>query len=158
MTHDELNTGVELSTVESWAMLREAPVGRLAVVFEGNPEIFPLTHLIDQDCIVFRTDSGSKLAGAAGCRVAFEVDGYDRSTSTAWSVVVKGEAELVESMNDLLKVIELPLVPWHPAPKPHFLRIKPDVMTGLRFDVQRDQSARPPARTAHPLSPARSSR
>jgi hypothetical protein len=135
MTHDELNTGVELSTAQSWALLRQAVVGRLAVIVDGRPDIFPVNHHIDNDCVVFRTDNGTKLAGAAGRPVAFEVDGYDLTTGSAWSVVVKGEAHQVNVMHDLLKAIELPLIPWHGAPKPHFIRIEPDIITGLRFDV-----------------------
>ena len=143
MTNDELNTGVELSTTESWTLLREAVVGRLAVIVDDRPDIFPVNHLVDHGSVVFRTAAGSKLAGAAGHFVAFEVDGYDRLTASAWSVVMKGEAQEVNRLYDVLEVIELPLFPWHTAPKPHFIRIEPDSITGRRFGVS--GGARSPA-------------
>lgn len=126
---------VELSAAESWTLLRRAVVGRLALTIDGRPEIFPVNHMVDHGSVVFRTALGTKLAGAVGHWVAFEVDGYDRSTVSAWSVVVKGTAREVERMYDVLDAFELPLFPWHSAPKPHFIRIEPDIISGRRFEV-----------------------
>ena len=135
MSNDEQNAGVELSATESWTLLRQAAVGRLAVIVDDRPDIFPVNHLVDHGSVVFRTASGTKLAGAAGHWVAFEVDGYDLESATAWSVVMKGEAQQVNRLYDVLEVIELPLFPWHSLPKPHFIRIEPDSLTGRRFEV-----------------------
>jgi len=135
MSNEELNEGVELSTAESWALLREAVVGRLAVIIDDRPDIFPVNHLVDRGSVVFRTAAGTKLAGSAGQWVAFEVDGYDLLTASAWSVVMKGEAQQVNRLYDVLEVIDLPLFPWYSAPKPHFIRIEPDSITGRRFEV-----------------------
>lgn len=126
---------VELSAAESWALLRRAVVGRLALTIDGRPEIFPVNHMVDHGSVVFRTALGTKLAGAVGHWVAFEVDGYDRATVSAWSVVVKGTAREVQSMYDVLDAFELPLFPWHSAPKPHFVRIEPDSISGRRLEV-----------------------
>lgn len=135
MSDDQLNEIVELSTAESWTLLREAVVGRLAVIVDDRPEIFPINHLVDRGSVVFRTAAGTKLAGCAGHWVAFEVDGYDMETASAWSVVIKGEAQQVNRLYDVLEVIELPLFPWSSAPKPHFIRIEFDSITGRRFEV-----------------------
>jgi len=135
MSDVELNEGVELSTAESWAWLRQAGVGRLAVIVDGHPDIFPVNHVVDHDSVVFRSAAGTKLAGCAGHPVAFEVDGYDLANATAWSVVVKGQAVQVNRLYDVLEVIELPLFPWHSGPKPHFIRIEADTITGRRFEV-----------------------
>jgi nitroimidazol reductase NimA-like FMN-containing flavoprotein (pyridoxamine 5'-phosphate oxidase superfamily) len=70
--------------------------------------------------------------------VAFEVDGYDVEASTAWSVVVKGTAQEILRLYDVLAAFELPLFPWHSSPKPHFIRIEPDSITGRRFQVTGD--------------------
>ena len=127
--------GVALSTTEAWTLLREAEVGRLAVIVDGRPDIFPVNHLVDHGTVVFRTAVGTKLAGAAGHHVAFEADGYEPATGSAWSVVIKGEAEHVNRLYDMLEVVALPLFPWHSAPKPHFIRITPETITGRRFEV-----------------------
>ncbi len=129
------NAGVELSATESWALLRQTGVGRLAVIVDDRPEIFPVNHLVDHGSVVMRTALGTKFKGAVGHWVAFEVDGYDPETGTAWSVVLKGEGQEVNRLYDVLEVIELPLFPWHSAPKAHFIRIEPYSVTGRRFEV-----------------------
>lgn len=135
MSLDERTDGVDLATAQAWTLLAESVVGRLAVIVDGRPEIFPVNHLVDQGSVVFRTAAGTKLAGCAGHWVAYEVDGYDMATASAWSVVIKGEAQQVNRLYDVLEVIELPLFPWFSAPKPHFVRIVPDSITGRRFEV-----------------------
>ncbi|MEO6145151.1 MAG: pyridoxamine 5'-phosphate oxidase family protein [Dermatophilaceae bacterium] len=136
MNNDEPKAIVELSSAESWTLLREAVVGRLAVVVDDRPDIFPVNHLVDLGSVVFRTAPGTKLNAAIGHHVAFEVDGYDVETTSAWSVVVKGRASAVNRLDDVLAVIALPPFAWHSAPKPHFIRIEPDSITGRRFEVR----------------------
>ena len=127
--------GIELSVAESWALLRESGVGRLAVIVDDRPEIFPVNHLVDHGSLVLRTALGTKFRGAVGHWVAFETDGYDPETGSAWSVVLKGEGQEVNRLYDVLEVIELPLFPWDSAPKSHFIRIEPHSITGRRFEV-----------------------
>ena len=137
MNNQEMSAGVELSATESWALLRQAAVGRLAVIIDGRPDIFPVNHVVDHGSLVFRTAAGSKLAGAVGNQVAYEVDGYDPETASAWSVVVKGHAHEVNRLYDVLEAVGLPLFPWHTTLKPHFVRIEPDKLTGRRFKLTR---------------------
>lgn len=122
-----------LSVSESWALLREAQVGRLAVVIDDHPEIFPVNHIVDHGTVVFRTAEGTKLAAAVGRQVAFEADGYDVGTGEAWSVVVKGKAYEVKQLHEVIDALELPLFPWHATPKPRIIRIQVDSITGRRF-------------------------
>ena len=111
---------------------------------------------------MFRTAEGTKLAAAVlGQAVAFEVDGYDPGSGEAWSVVIKGRAVEIERMQELFDAVELPLFPWHAAPKPRFVRIEPDELTGRRFHVvqgRRPSSAKDPAKGHCPVcrrAPAR---
>jgi uncharacterized protein len=119
-------------------LLARAEVGRLAVAVQGDPEIFPVNFVIDNRTVLFRTAEGTKLASVAvSARVAFEVDGFDGATGEAWSVVVRGTAELLEHLNDVYAAQELPLFPWDAAPKPVFVRITPRAVTGRRFTAVR---------------------
>ena len=127
---------VELSSSECWGLLREAVVGRMAVIVDDHPEIFPVNHIVDRGSLVFRTAAGTKLSASVGHVVAFEVDGYDPVTGNAWSVVVKGRAVEVTRLYEVLEAVELPLFPWHSLPKPRFVRIDADSITGRRFRVQ----------------------
>jgi nitroimidazol reductase NimA-like FMN-containing flavoprotein (pyridoxamine 5'-phosphate oxidase superfamily) len=132
---------------ECWELLRSAEVGRLAVSILERPDIFPINHVVDRGRIVFRTAAGTKLAAAVlGRAVAFEVDGYDPAKGEAWSVVVKGRARELEAMQEVVDALELPLFPWSAGPKPRFVRIDPDSVTGRRFQVV-DLPAEPKAPT-----------
>ena len=136
MTVSNRSGVLELEHHECLALLRSAEVGRLAVCVAGHPDIYPINFVVDHGTVVFRTAEGSKLAAAIlGVAVAFEADGYDADAGEAWSVVVKGRAREIERVHDLLEATDLPLFPWHAAPKPRFVRIAPDEITGRRFSV-----------------------
>jgi nitroimidazol reductase NimA-like FMN-containing flavoprotein (pyridoxamine 5'-phosphate oxidase superfamily) len=108
----------------------------LAVAINNHPDIFPINFVVDHGTVVFRTAEGTKLAASVlGQAVAFEVDGYDAASGEAWSVVIKGHASEIQRMQELFDASELPLFPWHAAPKPRFVRIVPDELTGRRFHV-----------------------
>ena len=123
-----------LSEADCLALLQVTEVGRLAIAINNVPDIFPLNFVVDHGTIVFRSAEGTKLAGAVlGKSVAFEVDGWNDTTGVAWSVIVKGHAVEIESMNELFEAIDLPLYPWHSAPKHRFVRIRPSQITGRQF-------------------------
>jgi nitroimidazol reductase NimA-like FMN-containing flavoprotein (pyridoxamine 5'-phosphate oxidase superfamily) len=131
------DAAAHLDARECWTLLRTADVGRLALVVDDCPEIFPVNFVVDHGTLLFRTAAGSKLAAIAPAsrRVAFEVDSYNPVPGEAWSVIVKGQASEVTDIHEVFDVSELPLFPWHIAPKPHFVRIEPEQLTGRRFRV-----------------------
>ena len=135
MTTDRLGIDI-LETNTCLELLRSSEVGRLAVSITDHPDIFPVNFVLDRGTVVFRTAEGTKLAAAVlGRAVAFEVDGYDPDSGEAWSVVVKGGAVEIERMQDLFDALDLPLYPWHAAPKHRFVRIEPREISGRRFHV-----------------------
>ncbi len=127
------NHPLVLSSSQCWAMLRESQLGRLAVVVDGRPDVFPVTFVVDHGSLVFRTAAGTKHAGADGHPVALEADGVDPTEGSAWSVVVKGEARTVSGLHESLDALFLPLHPVHPGPKPHLVRIVVDEISGRWF-------------------------
>jgi len=119
-----------------WKLLRSAEVGRLAVSIKDQPDIFPINFVVDHGTVVFRTAEGTKLAAAVlGRGVAFEADGFDAGAGEAWSVVIKGRAEEVLKMIEVFEATDLPLFPWLTSPKPRFVRIVPESVTGRTFRV-----------------------
>ena len=133
----------ELSQSECWNLLRREVVGRLAVAVANIPDIFPINYIVDHGSIVFRSAPGTKLAAAVlGRGVAFEIDGYDTIDTTAWSVVVKGLARRIENVMDYIEADDLPLFPWHTAPKPDIVRIEPEIVTGRRFHTVTRRASR----------------
>ncbi|HEV7196501.1 MAG TPA: pyridoxamine 5'-phosphate oxidase family protein [Pedococcus sp.] len=125
----------EIETHEALALLRSVPVGRLAVVVDGAPDIFPVNHVVDQGTVVFRTAAGTKLSAAHGRPVAFEVDGYDASKGEAWSVVVHGVGRVVYEAEEAIEALKLPIFPWQSGAKPQIVRLIPSTITGRRFTV-----------------------
>ena len=133
----ESSPGVQnLENHECWALLRTVSVGRLAVLADGQPDIFPINYTVDGGTLVFRTGEGTKLAGATGgANVALEADGVDATTGLAWSVVVKGAAAAVTGTEQILDTAALYLFPWQAGRKDAFVRVTPGTITGRRFKV-----------------------
>ena len=123
---------------QCWELLAAANVGRLALVVDDHPEIFPVNYVLYDRNIVFRTDAGRKLWGAMASRPgAFEIDGYDAQATEAWSVMARGETVLMTDPQETAKVDQLGLEPWQPGAKSHYIRLIPRALTGRRFIVNR---------------------
>ncbi len=131
----ELPEGIAILNAQAcWQLLSHEEVGRLAVAVDRYPEIFPVNYVVDQETVIFRTAEGTKLlAIVVSPSVAFEVDGYDSEAGEAWSVIIKGPAREIP-MHDLLDDA-FPLFPWTATPKPRFVRVVPDSISGRRFHV-----------------------
>ena len=50
-----------LSEEECWRLLMSNDLGRLAIVVDGWPEVFPVNYPSQVGSIVFRTAAGTKL-------------------------------------------------------------------------------------------------
>ena len=113
---ERLSTGLqELTERECVRLLESQEYGRIGVVVDGRPEIFPLNYALDESrCVVFRTVVGMKLASAVNHHVVFEVDRVDPVTRSGWSVVVHGVAHQTGRINQGLR----PLAPWLPDRSP----------------------------------------
>lgn len=124
----------ELTERECWERMRNEAYGRLAVLDDDGPVIYPINAIVDHATIVFRTAVGAKLdAMRRDPRVAFEVDGWDRTDDVAWSVLVRGTAKEVVQMHESADVTELGVTPWQAGPKPSYVRITPSSITGRSF-------------------------
>ena len=132
----DARTGLEvIDPDECRRLLAADEVGRLALIDGGTPAVFPITYAVDGDAIVFRTAPGTKLSAGPRRRVAFEIDRFDRSRRTGWSVVVTGRLEEVTAYDaaTLQRVTRLPVEPWAGGERAHWMRIVPDRITGRRI-------------------------
>jgi uncharacterized protein len=124
----------ELTRAECFELLATEPLGRVAVVDDLGPVVFPVHFVLDRHTVVFRTGAGTKLSAASlGRRVSFEVDRADPATRTGWSVLVRGEAVEVTDRAELTRLRALPLEMWAPGTRAHYVRILPSVLTGRRI-------------------------
>jgi hypothetical protein len=134
MSEFDGRTGLEvLDWNECLVLLGQCSLGRLAVVIDAQPLIFPVNFALDADAVVFRNDPGTKVYGARNRPVAFECDGTDAMYHTGWSVLVTGEAAQVRDPADRDRLGRLPLGSWCPGPKAIWLRIQPKTLTGRRI-------------------------
>lgn len=125
----------ELSPAECSELLASNNFGRLATMVDHRPEIFPVNYAFSGETVVFRTSAGTKLAGAAFGRVAFEIDGVEPGSHTGWSVVVHGVSTEINGALDASSVAlrQLELAPWAPGEKLHWVAIRPESVTGRRL-------------------------
>lgn len=132
-----------LETDECHRLLYSKQTGRLAWVNDGGDvEIVPVNYLFDRGAVLVRTAEGSKLdATIRGARVAFQIDGFDVTRRCGWSVLVKGRAAEVWDSPELDYLRRLPLHPWAPGDKEHYLVVFPTAITGRRID--QDSSSHP---------------
>jgi nitroimidazol reductase NimA-like FMN-containing flavoprotein (pyridoxamine 5'-phosphate oxidase superfamily) len=110
-------------------------LGRLVVIAGGTPQIFPVNYTLDGGAIVIRTDPGTKLAAAGRASACFEIDHFDRTRRTGWSVVAHGRLEEVDRYRGPTyeHVRRLAVDPWASGPKEHWLRLVPFALTGRRI-------------------------
>jgi uncharacterized protein len=135
---DEEDLGIRvLSEAECLQLLGEHDLGRVAIVVDGRPEIFPVNYAVGVDVIAFRTAEGTKLSHAPMTHVAFEVDGVDRAQGVAWSVVVKGVAsEITHALGRVPEAVRrLALDPMAPGRREHWLTIQRQEVSGRRFPL-----------------------
>jgi len=136
VTEDAIGTLEPLDVDECFALLANHDVGRLAVVVDEQPMIFPVNYiLVDDTQLLFSTDPGTKLSHSALARVAFEVDELDEQRRIGWSVVVQGTGREVTDALDARSRAdqEARLEPWPGGVRGHRVRIIPRVVTGRRI-------------------------
>lgn len=109
--------------------LARTPVGRIAFALDGELTILPVAHLLDGVDVCFRTTGDSKIQAAVDRdRVAYEVDGFDATTRTGWSVIVQGTATVEDDEDDIRRLDLSARLPWVVS--------RSDVSTWIRIRTQ----------------------
>lgn len=133
MDNDTLGLEV-LSRAQCLELLGQVPVGRIVLTVGALPAIMPVNFVLHQGEVIIRTDTGTKLAAAArNAVVAFEVDQLDDTGQQGWSVSLVGRAVEVTAAEQLAELRPLPLRPWAPGERDHYIRIKPELISGRRI-------------------------
>lgn len=130
-----------LTDEQSLELLATKTFGRLVVHRKNDIDLFPLNYLVNDGKILFRTAEGTKLFSLnLNQDVLFEVDNVE-ATGTgdgeAWSVIVKGNARILGSADEIHAADALPLKPWLPTLKYNYVEITPneDGISGRRFHL-----------------------
>jgi nitroimidazol reductase NimA-like FMN-containing flavoprotein (pyridoxamine 5'-phosphate oxidase superfamily) len=129
----------ELERDECVELLALTRFGRLAVSppdWGTPPVIRPVTYVFDRSSqsIVFRSARGSKFTALLlSGQAAFEIDGIEPAAETGWSVIVQGPIEEITNTAEIHRLERLELHPWAPGEKPHWIRIRANVVSGRRI-------------------------
>lgn len=125
---------VELGRAGCLALLCTVGIGRVIYTDSALPAAQPVTFLLDDEEVVFRTWGGGKLAAATrNTVVGFQADELDTATRTGWTVLGVGEAYEVINRHRLAALqARLPL-PWVPAHTDHTIAIPLQRLTGRRL-------------------------
>ena len=131
----EPEAGADLEEIpedECLQLLERHDLGRIAIVVDGQPLIFPVNYALSHRVVTFRTAHGTKLSNAPGSNIAFEIDEYDPSTRVGWSVLVQGVAvDATTALDDVSWMARGGTPhPLAPGVKIHRLAIKPTSITG----------------------------
>lgn len=123
---------VILSEQESREKLASQELGRIVTHVGDVVDLFPVNYALDEGGILFRTAPGSKLFElTVNSDVLFEVD--DHTETEAWSVILRGRADALESDADVHRADAAGLRPWIPTLKRVYVRITPSSISGRAF-------------------------
>lgn len=123
-----------LSDQTCWELLETTPVGRVAVMVGGAPEIYPVNFVVDGRSVAFCTAPGSKLRGLERFpETSFEADVIDPDLHAGWSVMIKGRAGDVTGPDERARLAAIPLTLWTAGVKDHWVRVRPTEVTGRRI-------------------------
>ena len=124
-----------LDSSQCFQLLKTQEVGRLGVIVEGQPLIFPVNYVFDGHAIVFKTTIGTKFTHASLDRVVFEVDSLDYVSHTGWSVVIEGVARDITTAIDNISESErhLQFNSWITNEDEHYVRIHINAISGRRI-------------------------
>lgn len=130
-----IDNGLELlSPAQCRDLLARGSVGRVAVTVAALPAIFPVNYGVLFGDVVFLTGDGTKLRAALERTVvAFQIDHIDESISSGWSVLAVGLAEEITDPAQLQAAAQLGLRPFAGGDRTHFVRIRPEFVSGRRI-------------------------
>jgi hypothetical protein len=113
-------------------------IGRIGIATDQAPVVIPVNFTMHDGQIGIRVGKGFLLDAAADRLVAFEVDHVDSKAGCAWSVLVRGLATVSDQLSEIAPASGArPLVP---VPGDWQLSIRPDVLTGRRFELRSERA------------------
>lgn len=115
-------------------LLATQSVGRVAYVWDHEPQIVPVNFVLVEDRVVFRSDPGHKVEHMPLHRVCFEADG-SIGDDQVWSVVVHGLArDVTTALNDEYeRMRQQDVLTFATLSDPHWIAIDVERIEGRRL-------------------------
>jgi nitroimidazol reductase NimA-like FMN-containing flavoprotein (pyridoxamine 5'-phosphate oxidase superfamily) len=112
-------------------LLGQHQVGRIAWQAVDAQQILPITYLVFDGRVYFRTSPYGILSDLLHpTPVALEVDELDPTRRTGWSVVVHGRSRAVAEPVGVARRWASDPLPWAPGSRHLFVEVTPDEVTG----------------------------
>lgn len=132
--HDDDNPVRILTEDESWFLLDDTRYGRLVTYAAGELDVVPINVKAVKRRLLIRTTPGTKLIEVViGGKVAFEADAI--LSGEAWSVVVKGNARVLEHAGEIEAAEAAGIESWLPTQKNFYIEITPEHVEGRHFEL-----------------------
>ncbi len=126
-----------LARDECLRLLAGRSLGRVGVTTGALPAVLPVNFCVNEDLVLIRTSTGTKLdAALRDSVVAFEVDDFDPVAHTGWSVMVTGIAHELTGVEEEA-VRHPPLARWAPRGEGHTIAISTEIVSGRRITHDR---------------------
>ncbi|MFV0458889.1 MAG: pyridoxamine 5'-phosphate oxidase family protein [Actinomycetales bacterium] len=141
MTDPYHPTTENLSADEAWRLFAGQPTGRIAAIMAGRLELFPVNIAEIDRTVVIRTSPGTMLSTMVSApEVVVETDGTEirERVPHAWSVVIRGTAEMVSGIDAEEDLDDHGPQPWQAGVKDDFIRVTPSEVSGRRFPITGD--------------------
>jgi nitroimidazol reductase NimA-like FMN-containing flavoprotein (pyridoxamine 5'-phosphate oxidase superfamily) len=128
----------DLGEAECMELLGTERVGRLVFTSRYGPTALPVVYMIDAGSLVLGTwsrifDEDLRTGIAhADYHVAVEADQIDAQAHEGWIVLVRGAAHHLDTVAERAPAIGAGLEPWVEGIPPHFIRVNPTSISGVR--------------------------
>lgn len=119
----------ELSSGECRRLLAGRRLGRVTLMDQDDPAVFPVSYAVDRDAVLFRSSDWPKLPA----EVVLQVDDLDEAGGSGWTVTVRGEATEVREPTELDQLRRLRL-----RGDGRYVRVRQTSIRGHRIARQAD--------------------
>ncbi|MCF8541428.1 MAG: pyridoxamine 5'-phosphate oxidase family protein [Aurantimicrobium sp.] len=123
-----------LTSEEAWDVVRTSQAGRIATQHGNAPEIHPVTYVVHDEQIYFRTGVASRLLlDTEDQLVAFEVSWQMMQHIS--STVIRGAVVVVSEVDKVAELNAMPYLDFAPQQEYVWMRIAPNEVRGRRLHV-----------------------
>lgn len=130
---------IHLSDEQAWHILQSNQIGRIATAREGAPEIYPVSYIIHDWKIYFRTGTESRLRRETeGKLVAFEA--ATQMLEDFSSTVVLGTTRALGEPGAGDELDQIPIVDFAPNVDYIWMEIKPEVVRGRQLLILNNEA------------------
>lgn len=135
-----------ITSQQAREFITEALVAHIGVISEGRPYVTPMSFVVDEDRILFRTKPGKRFEGmVSNPVVSIEASHFDNDTGDWVSVIVIGTATEVHDDETVSRTVQLLLQKYESvlgsplsrgglqpmASFPHVVSVSIDEITGM---------------------------